>query len=221
MKKEKTGGGEGPGKAVNEERTAEKAKAGKTGKAGGRGREALLHASLSALFAALIAVGAMLSLPAGDVKFTFQLLAVLLAAGLLPVYDCAAAVFVYILLGAFGLPVFAGFTGGVGVLTGPTGGFVLGFLPAVLAVRLLLALLGKTRIPRFPKLCAAFVSGVLVCYLCGLAVMCAYYPEKGLLFALQAAILPYLPFDALKVLCAALIVDRVGPHLDKLLGKKR
>ena len=79
--------------------------------------------------AALIALCAWLSVPAA-IPFTMQTFAVFAAAGTLGARRGAAALGLYILLGALGLPVFSGFQGGVGALLGATGGYIVGFLPA-------------------------------------------------------------------------------------------
>ena len=165
---------------------------------------------------ALIAVCAMISIPVGNIKFSLQLLAVLLCAGLLPLYDSLPATGAYILLGALGAPVFAGFSGGAAALTGPTGGFIYGFLPATLAVGLLLTLWKKRS---FLQLSASFGIGTLLCYLCGTLHFLFYMPEKGILYALSVCVLPYLLPDCIKILLAALIVVRVRPHLEKLFSK--
>ena len=86
-----------------------------------------------ALFAALIAVCAWVTIP-GSVPFTLQTMGVFLAVGLLGGKRGTAAVLVYILLGAVGMPVFSGFSGGVGRLLGTTGGYIIGFLVAALAM---------------------------------------------------------------------------------------
>ena len=79
-----------------------------------------------ALFAALIAVCAWVTVP-GSVPFTLQTMGVFLAVGLLGGKRGTLAVLIYILLGCVGLPVFAGFSGGIGVILGSTGGYIVGF----------------------------------------------------------------------------------------------
>ena len=88
---------------------------------------------LIALFAALMAICSWISIPT-TVPFTLQTFAVFVAAGLLGGKRGTIAVLVYILLGAVGLPVFAGFTGGVGILLGSTGGYIIGFLGSALVM---------------------------------------------------------------------------------------
>lgn len=86
---------------------------------------------LAALFAALIAVGAFIAIPIGPVPIVMQNFFVLLCGLLLGPRWGLAACGVYLLAGALGLPVFAGGTGGLGRIFGPTGGYLLAYLPAV------------------------------------------------------------------------------------------
>ena len=83
---------------------------------------------LCSLFAALMAICAWISVPVFDIAFTMQTLAVFLALGLLGGKWGTAAIFIYLLLGAAGMPVFSGFRGGIGMLAGVTGGYLWGFL---------------------------------------------------------------------------------------------
>lgn len=88
----------------------------------------------SALCAALLCVLSPISIPTGGVPITLSLLAVLLVAGILPTRLALTSVLCYVALGAVGLPVFAGFIGGFQVLIGPTGGFIMGYIPAAIVV---------------------------------------------------------------------------------------
>ncbi len=81
-----------------------------------------------ALFAAMLSVSAWIAVPFGPVPFTLQTLVLFLAALLLRPRTAAVAVVVYLLIGIVGVPVFSGMRGGLGVIVGPTGGFLLGFL---------------------------------------------------------------------------------------------
>ena len=95
---------------------------------------------LCALFAALTAVCSqvMIPLPFTPVPVNLALLAVFACGGVLGAKKGAVAMLVYILLGAIGAPVFVGFSGGIGVLAGPTGGYIVGYLPAAVIFGLLL-----------------------------------------------------------------------------------
>lgn len=147
------------------------------------------------LFAALILICTHLSIPMPTgVPLTLQTFAVALGGFLLgPVYG-AMAVGVYLLLGAAGLPVFSGFTGGLGRFVGPTGGFLWGFLLLAGGCGL-----GRKR-PFFLRLIPGLL-GLLLCHLLG---SLWYARLGGLNFAAAAAAvsLPFLPKDAASILLA-------------------
>lgn len=82
---------------------------------------------LSALFAAIVAVCAQISFQIGPVPFTLQVFAIFLASLILPPKYAFLSLLVYDLLGAVGVPVFAGFSGGLSKFIGPTGGYLIAF----------------------------------------------------------------------------------------------
>lgn len=94
------------------------------------------------IFAALIAVCSWISIPFA-VPVTLQTMAVCITAGLLGTKKSVLTVLVYILLGLIGVPVFAGFSSGAGVLFGMTGGYIIGFIFTALIVGIMLKVLGK------------------------------------------------------------------------------
>ena len=95
-----------------------------------------------AVFAVLIAICSWISIPM-TVPFTLQTFAVFLAVGVLGGKRGSLAVLIYILLGAVGIPVFAGFSGGIGQLLGNTGGYIIGFLFSALLMWLIEKLFGR------------------------------------------------------------------------------
>ncbi|MBC1358621.1 biotin transporter BioY [Listeria booriae] len=90
--------------------------------------EKLKQLIINALFTVIIAILAQVTIPIGPIPLTGQTLAVGLAATILSPRNATISVAVYIVLGAIGVPVFAGMTAGLGILFGPTGGFIIGFL---------------------------------------------------------------------------------------------
>ena len=160
-----------------------------------------------ALMAVVIALCSWISVPSA-VPFTMQTFAVFCALLLLGGRRGFLAVGLYILLGAFGLPVFSGFRGGIGVLLGPTGGYIAGFLLAALLYLMLEA--------RFPPL-ALLIAGLLVCYLFGTLWFVYVYSsggkEIGFGAALGLCVLPYLIPDAIKLLLAFVLTRRVKKAL--------
>lgn len=166
---------------------------------------------LTALFAALITVGALIPpIPVGSLPITLQTLTVYVTAGMLGVKWGSAAVGIYIALGALGLPVFTGGQGGLGVLFGATGGYILGFLLIVLAVGLTVRLFGR----RLWSLLGGMAVGTLACYAFGTAWFVLLYTRSngaiGVGEALSICVLPFLLPDALKMTLAALLVCRLS-----------
>ena len=160
-----------------------------------------------ALFAALIAVCTWITVP-GTVPFTMQTFAVMVAVGLLGTGRGLASVALYLALGLCGVPVFSGFRGGVGVLAGTTGGYLVGFLFAALVTGLLIRAFGSSAVSLFLSMCA----GVAVCYLFG-TVWYMVLTGTGLWQSLTVCVFPFLIGDALKILLAAFLTKRLKPVL--------
>ena len=159
---------------------------------------------VSAVFAALMAICAWISIPVGDTAFTMQTFAVFLALGVLGGKWGTTAILVYLLLGAVGLPVFSAFRGGLGALAGPTGGYLWGFLAAGLVYW------------GFEKLCKPLgvLLATLACYSCG----CLWFMHyaggaAGLVAALVKCVIPYLIPDGVKLWLAFILSKRIGKYI--------
>ncbi len=167
-------------------------------------------AAMIAICAAVMAVCSWISIPAA-VPFTMQTFGVFLAVGLLGGKNGTLAVFVYLLLGAAGLPVFSGFAGGIGHLFGATGGYIIGFVFSALLMWLMEWLLGKS----MKVLVLSMISGLLVCYAFGTAWFMIVYARDsgsiGLITALSWCVFPYIIPDALKIMLAAWLTRRLRP----------
>jgi biotin transport system substrate-specific component len=159
----------------------------------------------AALFAALTAVGAAISIPIGPVPITLQVLFVLLAGAMLGARWGALSMVVYLLLGVIGLPVFAGGTSGLGVLFGPTGGYLFGFVLAAGVTGLLVDLREEKSLP---WILPSMAAGLLVIYLLGVVWLSAQ-TGIGLERAVEVGMLPFLLVDFLKILVGAFIAARV------------
>lgn len=164
----------------------------------------------AALMAALIAAGAFLSIPIGPVPIVLQNFFVLLAGLLLGPRWGTAAVGVYLLAGACGLPIFAGGLGGLGRIFGPTGGYLVGYLPATAVVGIVSRAFGK----RTAGDLTALIAGSLIVYTCGVPWLKLM---TGLTWAksLAAGMLPFLVGDALKVAAAVAVARSLRPVLEK------
>jgi biotin transport system substrate-specific component len=163
----------------------------------------------ASLFAALIAAGAFIAIPIGPVPIVLQNLFVLLAGLLLPAGWAVASVGVYLLAGCLGLPVFAGGIGGIGRLFGPTGGYLLGYLPAVWLVSTISRRFGQ----KMAGDVAAAVIGSLVVYalgVTGLALVTGMPAAKAIAFGMY----PFLIGDAVKIAAAVALAKTLRPILD-------
>lgn len=166
-----------------------------------------------ALFAAIISVCAWISIPM-TVPFTLQTFAVFVTVGLLGCKRGTLTVLVYIALGAIGVPVFSGFTGGIGALFGKTGGYILGFL--------LTAVVGGILVDKFGKstkcLAAAMTVGLILCYLFGSLWFMAVYTAGteggiGLVSVLSMCVIPFILPDLVKMAVAILLVKGLSKHM--------
>ncbi len=166
------------------------------------------RAVTAALLAALLAASAWIAIPVGTVPVTLQVFIVLLAGLLLTPRAAFAAVGVYLLLGAAGLPVFSGGLSGPGVLAGPTGGYLLGFLLAAPAV----SVLRRSRLFGVSRTIAeavALAAGVAVIYLAGWAQL-AVVTGMGPLAAFAVGVAPFIAIDAVKAVAALGVTRALG-----------
>jgi len=162
----------------------------------------------TALFAALLAVSATIAIPFGTVPATMQVLVVVLIALVLPRGWAAFAIAVYLLVGATGLPVFSGLRGGLSVLAGPTGGYLLGFLlaaPAGAWVRTAVSRAG-TSVPVADSVAAAAVVSIVYAVGWGQLVLVSGMDP---LAALGVGVAPFLIPDGLKAAAAVLLAPAV------------
>lgn len=163
---------------------------------------------LTALFAALTAVGALLRVPVGQISITLQTFFTCMAGLLLGPYWGALSQLIYLLLGLIGVPIFSE-GGGLMYLARPTFGFLLGM--ALMAF--LVGLLTRRR-HGFWWLLLSGAVGTVALYLVGLPYYC--FAMGGALSFGQAAVsgcLIFLPFDLLKLVCCALLGSRLLPVL--------
>ncbi len=163
--------------------------------------------TMTAAAAAALCVISPWAVPVGAVPLSLTTLGVYLTAFLLTPGQMAGTVAVYLLLGAAGLPVFSGFAGGVGVLAGPTGGYLVGYLPAgVLCAR-------SARRNGWRRV-AGMVLATGAVYLTGTVWYCLQ-SGVALLPALAVCVLPFLPGDAIKLAAALTLGPAVKSRLDK------
>lgn len=161
-----------------------------------------------AMFAVVMAVCSWISVPY-VVPFTMQTFAVFLAVGVLGGKRGTLAVLVYILLGCVGIPVFSGFTGGVGILMGSTGGYIVGFLVAAALMWVMEKIPGN----RTAVLAGSMVLGLIACYAFGTVWFVTVYAKTtgpvGIWTALGWCVFPYIVPDLVKIALALVLCKRL------------
>ena len=167
---------------------------------------------LTAMFTAIIAVCAWISIPAGPIHFNLQLFGIFCAAGIIGGRNSLFSVIAYLLLGAAGLPVFDGFSGGIGALLSNSGGYLIGFIFIPLLCMTGEKFFGNGIIVRI----ISFLLGLAICYVFGTAWFIYAYSRGAdtvtLSQAVKWCVTPFVPFDLLKMILSIIISDRVKKY---------
>lgn len=165
-----------------------------------------------ALATAVIAICSWIAIPLA-VPITLQTFAIFTVVGLLGTKRGIISILVYILLGAIGLPVFSNFNSGVGYLLGSTGGYLLGFIFSALIVGTIIRQFGR----KTPVLVLSMILGLLVCYAFGTAWFMYVYTQNtgpvGLVTVLSWCVFPFIIPDAVKILLATTLVQRIYKYV--------
>lgn len=176
--------------------------------------------SLVALFTALTAVGAFISIPLGPVPISLQSFFVILSGVLLGHKLGALSQILYIILGLVGLPIFAGFSGGLQSILKPSFGFIIGFVFAsYVAGKISHSWKGRS----FLKIWISFIIASLVIYLFGLPYM--YYilnivmgSNLSLSYLFKVGFLLFLPGDILKIIIGSIVGKKIKAVITGLLN---
>lgn len=167
---------------------------------------------LIAIFAALIAACSYIQIPLGPVPFTLQTFAVFTTAGLLGTKRGTIAVVIYILLGCIGIPVFAG-SGGPGIIVGPTGGYITGFIFTVIIIGLIMNVFQKNATGlKFVMTVVAMVVGDAICFMIG-TIQFMVVMKVNLAVAMGYCVIPFILPDLVKIIVAAIVVNRVKKYV--------
>ena len=158
---------------------------------------------LIGLSTALIAIMAQISIPMPfGVPFTMQTFAVLLTGIALGAKKGMLSTIVYVILGICGVPVFSRFTGGIGVVFGMTGGFILSF-----PIMALIAGIGGSKNSLLWRV-AGLIAAVVVNILCGMFWFAMVVPSS-LDAAFSACVLPFIPTDTIKIIAVAVLSNQI------------
>ncbi len=165
---------------------------------------------LISLFTAIIAVCSFITVPAA-VPFTLQTLGIFTSLSVLGGKRGTVCTLLYILLGVLGIPVFSGFSAGLGHLLGATGGYIIGFIFLSLCYLIITTIFGNTVTAK----AIGLVSGLLICYLFGtlwyMSVYLKTFNTDAFISTLSVCVLPFIIPDFIKI-ALALILDRKIPN---------
>ena len=151
-----------------------------------------------ALFAAIICVISPWSLPiSGEVPISLATAAIYLASK-----RGTVSVLLYIVIGALGVPVFSSFRGGFSVIAGPTGGYIIGYLPCAFICGFIIDRIGNgKKAAAYP---VGMIAGTVILYAVGTA-WYMFITKNPLIPSLAGCVLPFLPGDAAKIAAASLL----------------
>ncbi|ADK80543.1 biotin transporter BioY [Sediminispirochaeta smaragdinae] len=172
----------------------------------------------AALFSALISAGAYIAIPLGPVPLVMQNFFVFLTALLLRPRDALFSILLYLAIGSAGLPVFSGGTGGIAHFFGPTGGYLLAYLPAMIAGSFIAHLRrekGSKTAALLINFSAALVAA-LITYIIGLPWLkiAAGISWKA---TLAAGLYPFIIGDIVKICAAAVLAIPLRERLEEIL----
>ena len=170
--------------------------------------------TLTALFAALMVAGTYIRIPLGPVPVVLTTLFVIASGAILGPAGGTGAVFLYLVLGALGLPVFSQ-GGGLALFAGPTGGFLIGYLAGAFTAGIIVKTGKSSRIRDL----LGILAGTLIIYLPGLPWLSRAL-DFGLRRTLTVGFLPFLPGDLLKALVVFLLLQRLRLSLPEFFAQK-
>lgn len=172
---------------------------------------------LASLFTALITIAGFIAipLPFSPVPLTGQTFAIMLVGMLFSTKLVLMSTGTYVLLGAIGLPVFSGFRGGLSVLLGPSGGYIVGFIIGAVVI----SLLKGNGENLYRLLFAGFVGGIIVIHTLGVPWL-AMQLSMGIKEAALIGSIPYLIGDGIKLVLAAILAVQLNSKVDILKSAK-
>ena len=178
----------------------------------------IMTITAAAMSAALITVCSWISIPALGpfVPFTLQTFAVFVIAGLFDLKTGFISIMVYLFMGAVGVPVFSGFKSGFAAITGPTGGYLVGFLFMIVTI----CLFKKIKIKSIVYLIIGLSIGLVLCYIFGTIWFYCVFAHNGdsksFISILSICVIPFIIPDILKMTAAVILVSRVYSPLKKM-----
>lgn len=167
--------------------------------------------ALIAVMTAVTCVLAPLSIPIGPVPISLTNLAIYFGLYILGMKKETVSYIIYLLIGFVGIPVFSGFTGGAGKLLGPTGGYLIGFIPMAVVAGILVDKFDGKVVPSV----IGMIIGTAICYALGTIWFCIQADYK-VVPALMLCVIPFLPGDAAKIAIAAFFGPQIRRGLNRI-----
>lgn len=170
---------------------------------------------LAAIGVALIAICSIITIPLGNVPVTLQTMAIMIIGGVSGVKIGIIAVAVYVSAGIIGVPIFSGFSSGIGVLVGPTGGYIIGFF-AIAITSGIGHNITKNSTKKLSVLLPLMTLGVAIDYVVGIAYYAIIYTDTPLnaSYVTTALVVPYIIPEIIKTVSAAMITSRINARLN-------
>ena len=179
------------------------------------------RAILVALFAAFVCAGCFIQIPlAGGVPIVIQDMMAMLSGLILgPIYG-TLSVFIFLVLGSFGLPVFSGKGGFDKILNGPTGGFLVGYMIAALAGGLIATteFSAKTNILNWIFFALAAIVATVVCFALGIAGFHRVKPDLEMSKVLSYVLIPFIPGNIIKLIIMIPLAKKLYPIVKNYLA---
>lgn len=169
--------------------------------------------TITALMTALLCIAAPLTIPVGAIPVSLTPMILYIFVYVFGWKKTFVSFFIYLAMGAMGLPVFSGFQGGLHKITGPTGGYLVGFL-------LLTAACGFF-CDFFKRNACMYVAGMILGILCAYVFGSIWYMvimEQTLKNTLIVCVIPFLPFDAMKIVASLLIAPRLKKSMSSFFN---
>lgn len=175
-----------------------------------RNKTKIYNMTLTAMMAAVMCILGPLSIPIGAVPISFTNLAIYFAVMLIGTRYGTISYILYMLIGIFGLPVFSGYSGGMGKLAGPTGGYIIGFIFMALISGFFINISkGKKAI-----IIIGMIIGTIVAYIFGTAWF-VFAAKCGIIYALTICVFPFIIGDLAKILIAVFVGDSIKKKIAK------
>lgn len=167
--------------------------------------------AIIALSAAIITICSVIKIPFA-VPVTLQSLAVLTLAGLFGAKRSALSVVIYIILGAIGVPVFSGMAGGIGILFGTSGGYLIGFIFTALIV----GMAADKKVSAI-ETALSMIAGTVVCYIFGTIwyIVVCFNSQNEITFTsvVSVCVLPFIIPDGIKIATAVFLCKKLKNHI--------